>query len=58
MQYVQRSEHFSVIEILRSRATRPNRSTSSGESGRPSVLGLAERTPGIPRERVTQYSQA
>ena len=34
MQYVQRSEHFSVSETLRSRATRPNESMSSGVAGR------------------------
>ena len=34
MQYVQRSEHFSVNETRRSRATRPKESTSSGVAGR------------------------
>ena len=55
MQYVQRSEHFSVIETRRSRATRPKRSTRPATSGRPSVDGAAlgsRRMAGIPRARV------
>lgn len=48
MQYVHRSEHFSVIDTRRSRATRPKPSSSSGTSGRPSVDGAADRTVGIP----------
>jgi len=55
MQYVQRSEHFSVIETRRSRATRPKRSTSPSTSGRPSVDGAtlgSRRIAGIPSARV------
>lgn len=48
MQYVRRSEHFSVTEIRRSRATRPYRSMSSSFAGRPTANGAALDR-GIPR---------
>ena len=56
MQYVHRSEHFSVMEMRRSRATRPYRSTSASVAGRAGSRssgvpeGTAGRTLGIPSE--------
>ena len=50
MQYVQRSEHFSVIETRRSLATRPNLSTRRSVSGRPVREAASNRTVGIPIE--------
>jgi hypothetical protein len=55
MQYVQRSEHFSVMDTRKSRATRPKRSTSPVTSGRPAVDGAtlgSRRIAGIPSARV------
>ena len=59
MQYVQRSEHFSVTEMRRSRATRPNRSTRPAVSGRPVVSGALEGSRwirGIPSRSVDMSS--
>jgi hypothetical protein len=58
MQYVQRSEQADVIEMRRSCATRPKRSTSAGVSGRPSTGGASEgdrRTVGIPSASVVMH---
>ena len=59
MQYVQRSEHFSVTEMRRSRATRPNVSISPAVSGRPLVSGAlvgSRWIRGIPNESVDMSS--
>ena len=55
MQYVQRREHFSVMETRRSWASRPKRSMRPETSGRPSVDGGtpgSRRMPGNPSESV------